>query len=143
MSYSPFLDTSRLHRNVEALQESSHLPRQAGKTTTLLYLLIGELELGDPDTFHLIVTATQSMGNRMLYSFSSLLTQAGIKFQFLPHIPNALVTEKNQRVMFAGFEQVEQYSHGIKYRTIAFDIPEGFDGMPAFVQQYIQSYLEE
>jgi hypothetical protein len=103
---------------------------------------MGELELGDSETSHLVVTGTQSMGNRMMWNFAGMLDDAGIDFQIVQNVPNMIVSKRNQKIIFLGFKLVEEYTRGRRFRTITFDIPENFIGLPANVVSYIQT-LEE
>lgn len=134
------LDIDRLHRNLEALQKSEHLPRMAGKTTAILSLLAGELQLGDPNTYHLVCTVNASIANRIRYQFCEMLDELDVKYRSSPTI---VQTHHNQIVLFLPYTEFDQRAKGMKFRTVSFDIPTEFIGLPPFTRDYICSYLEE
>ena len=137
------LDIDRLHKTIEKLNLTEDLPRYEGKTTAQFALLMGELEVGDPDTIHLVVTPTASFALRMCEYFCAMLDEARIEYQRSRTQPSLIRTARNQLVNFIGCHEAHNHVYGLRIRTVTYDIPIEFEGLPGNLRQYIQSFMEE
>lgn len=136
------LDIDRLHATIEQLKTTEHLPRRAGKTTAQLVLLLGEMEVGESNTNHLVVGPTTSYVLRLCEQFCDMLTEAEVPFQRSRH-RNSIKTDRNQTVTFVGCQDVHNHVRGVRLSTVTYDIPPDFNGIPGHLREYIQSFMEE
>jgi len=136
-------DIDWLHSTIEQLKTTEHLPRRAGKTTAQFVLLMGELEVGDPNTIHLVVAPSYSYALRLCEYFCSILNEAGVEFGRAKSNPHIIRTPRNQTVCFMGCHEVYEHIRGWRIRTVTYDIPINFEGIPGHLKQYIQSFMEE
>jgi len=136
-------DIDRLHSTIEKLKTTEHLPRRAGKTTAQFVLLIGELEVGDTDTFHLVVAPSYSYALCLCEYFCFMLNEAGVEFGRSKSNPHIIRTPRNQTVCFMGCHDVHTFVKGRRFRTVTYDIPLEFNNIPGNLKQYIQLFMEE
>ena len=137
------LDIDHLHKKIAELETQQHSARRTGQTTAKLVLLIGQLEVGDDNTNHLVITPSYSYGLRVCDLFCNLLEDANIKYKRLSIDRHFVKTERGQVIVFMGFERIGEVTRGRCYRTVTCDIPAGYIDVPTNLEQYIQSILEE
>src|ERR1700675_1969872 len=111
-------DIDRLHETINALKISEHLPRRAGKTTAQFVLLIGELEVGDPDTFHLVIAPSHSYALRLCEYFCSMLDHLSVDFGRAKSNPHIVRTTRNQTIFFTGCHDAHTFVQGRRIRTV-------------------------
>lgn len=73
------LDIERLHKIIEKGVDSP-FPRQHGKTTAIIALMLGEAELGDVGNRYLYVTNTAGMAKYAMNRFCDILNQENFLF---------------------------------------------------------------
>lgn len=135
------IDIDRLHSVIEDLEAGNTQARGAGTTFAELQLLIGELEVGDWSTNHLVVVHSAQWASSLCRWFSELLRDREIKHRMLDR---NILTEKDQYVWFmhltADFDAVLA---GRKFRTATFDIPTEVIDIPSNMYAYIASRMED
>lgn len=108
--YPPItLDIDRLHRCVEAINNRKFLGRGEGRTTAILHLLVGELELCDPYLTYIVVVPTSAMVPYMLRILVPMLEEVGIE----------LTLCSKERIVVNGYVQVRFMSAHTFYQTEA------------------------
>lgn len=73
------LDIDRLHRCVEAINNRKFIGRGEGRTTAILHLLVGELELCDPYLTYIVVVPNAAMVPYMLRILAPMLEEVGLE----------------------------------------------------------------
>jgi hypothetical protein len=137
------LDIDKLHDTISKLGIRGELGRRSGKTTAQFVLLIGELELGDDNTAHLVVAPTHSIANNLLHIFLHLLQEFEIGYRRDPKRPLDVRTIRNQLIKFVHFDDLPDRVRGMRFRTVTYEIPAMYIGVPSNLEPYIQSTLED
>jgi len=73
------LDIDRLHHCVEAINHRKFLGRGEGRSTAMLHLLVGELELCDPYLTYIMVVPTSAMVPYLLNILVPMLEEVGLE----------------------------------------------------------------
>ena len=103
------LDIDRLHHCVEAINNRKLLGRGEGRSTAILHLLVGELELCDSFLTYIVVIPTEAMIPHLQRILVPMLEDAGIEIRQL----------SKQRVVVSGDIQIRFMSAYTFYQTHA------------------------
>jgi hypothetical protein len=102
------LDLDRLHKNVEIITSGGDwkrdhywLPRAAGRTTALMHLLIGNIQVGDEGNTYLYVSTTIRESGFNMRLFAETLDCAGVTgFEYKPMTERITFPNLNITVFF-------------------------------------------
>lgn len=67
------LDRERLEKVIQHLERGGYIPRAGGQTVARLYLMFGEVELGDPGNSYLYVSENATSANLVAREFYNLV----------------------------------------------------------------------
>jgi hypothetical protein len=102
--YTSMLDIDRLQENVDRVNEGACLPRRAGKTTALLCLLLGDVELGDPNNVYLFVSPTSVASKLVQNDFLEMADEHELHCNYHKSF-GRVVFDHGPTVFFVAFDQ--------------------------------------
>lgn len=118
------LDIDRLHDCVAAIHKGEHLDRAAGATTARLFMLFGDIELGDHTNIYVYVGDSQVVCDMVKRKLIDLLTNSGY---VITHTTKDRITvDMNTFVRFITADQfLTSYSlRGLKIARVYFDVSQ-------------------
>jgi len=80
--FTSMLDVNKLQENVDRICEKEGMPRGCGRTTALLYLLLGDVELGDAGNTYMFVSNSIHTSKRVQTLFLDMLHDHNLEFDY-------------------------------------------------------------
>ena len=134
------MDIDRLHENVEKIREYRSQPRQEGRTTAIMELMIGEIELGDPENVYLFIGQNIEASRIFKERFAAKLVKRGILFESGPE--RITILKNQQRFFFKPLSMPDSY-RGLYFSDYWIDVSPDcvsrFGDSWKFIIQYLEN----
>lgn len=121
--FTSMLDVNKLQENVDRICEKDGMPRGCGRTTALLYLLLGDVELGDAGNTYLFVSNNALASKRVQTLFLDMLHDHSIDVGYHQAF-GRVVLANDTTVFFVGFSQFLTFDafRGVKIDRVFIDV---------------------
>jgi len=114
----------RLQEVVESLKQDGIGGRSVEKSTAIMYLLLGEVELGDPENVYAIVTHTYVWARQMGETFFEIVCQLHLQpnFNFISFDHTVFECHDKKRFIFIPVADVASKLTGYVLADVYYDL---------------------
>ena len=123
-------DIYQLHRVIERIHNGEFFWRGEGQTTAYIYLMAGEVELGDPGNQYLYVGENEMCAKMAARDFLDLVVEVYPEMsaykKHLNWFPTTVILPHGQRFIFMGIDTfvLPQALKGVRFDRVFFDVSE-------------------
>jgi hypothetical protein len=118
------LDLDRLHNTIKSISDDKWLGRGEGRTTALLALLMGEIELGDRDNTYLFICPNARNTGYTLRRFVDMLESNGFTdYVYKPMHNHVIIPQLNILIFFDSISTLSRDSfRGHRIQRVFLDV---------------------